>query len=93
LRISGDAGGSFNSNVITAGGSGPAALSGSLKANLLKGYTPTAGSSFDILDFTSVSGDFGSMSLPTLGGGLMWDTRFLNADGRRHPARADHSSG
>ncbi len=45
------------------------------------GFTPQVGASFDILDFTSVSGSFSSVLLPTLAGGLEWDTSKLYLNG------------
>jgi len=43
---------------------------------------PQGGEVFDIMDFAGVSGGFGTLSLPALGGGLSWDTSDLYTGGR-----------
>ncbi|MEM6330839.1 MAG: LamG-like jellyroll fold domain-containing protein, partial [Planctomycetota bacterium] len=40
-----------------------------------------AGDGFDLLDFTQAFGEFGSLALPTLAEGLMWDTAQLLISG------------
>ncbi len=52
---------------------GTAALTGTLEINLLEGYTPAPADSFQILAYTSHTGEFGTLLLPTLSGGLGWD--------------------
>ncbi|MBK6327595.1 MAG: hypothetical protein IPF56_16915 [Chloroflexi bacterium] len=52
---------------------GTAALTGTLEINLLEGYTPAPLDNFRILAYTSHSGEFGTLRLPTLSGGLGWD--------------------
>jgi len=42
---------------------------------------PQGGETFDIMDFAGVSGKFGNLNLPALGGGLSWDTSDLYAGG------------
>lgn len=57
------------------------ALDGVLEVLLIDGYAPSAGDSFDILDFGSLTGTFDAVNLPTLGGNLQWDTADLYVDG------------
>ncbi|MBP6471798.1 MAG: hypothetical protein KBE23_08560 [Chloroflexi bacterium] len=52
---------------------GTAALTGTLEINLLEGYTPAPPDSFRVLAYTSHTGTFGALLLPTLSGGLGWD--------------------
>ena len=49
---------------------GQANLAGTLDVTLLDGYVPSDGATFDILDFSSVSGDFDTLNLPT---DFSWD--------------------
>ena len=62
---------------------GRAALAGTLDVELLGGFQPQAGQTFDILDFDpeKLSGRFSAFDLPDLGGGLSWDTSNLNTTG------------
>ncbi len=59
---------------------GTAALTGTLEINLLEGYTPVLPDSFQILAYTSHTGEFGTLLLPTLSRGLGWDVVY-EADG------------
>ena len=59
---------------------GDLALDGTLEVSLINGFTPTAGQSFDILNWGSLSGTFSSLALPTLTG-LTWDTSQLYTNG------------
>src|SRR5262249_40188530 len=59
---------------------GAATLAGTLQVTL-SSFTPVQNSVFDILDFTTVSGTFTTVSLPTLTGSLEWDTSKLYVDG------------
>ena len=63
--------------------SGNLSLGGTLRVSLTNGFAPTAGSSFDMLDFNpaSLSGTFSSLQLPTLAGGLQWNTSQLYTSG------------
>lgn len=54
---------------------------GELVVTLEGGYSPAAGSVFDVLDFASLSGDFGSVVLPELAEGLAWSTSGLLVSG------------
>ena len=49
---------------------GQANLAGALAVTLIDSFTPLDGHTFDILDFSSVSGDFDSFNLP---GGFDWN--------------------
>jgi hypothetical protein len=60
--------------------SGVGNLSGTLDVDLLGGFTPQFGDSFDILNGTT-TGTFGTLSLPSLSGGLSWDTSGLYSNG------------
>lgn len=59
-------------------------LDGTIAVSLFDGFTPTAGDSFQLFDFASVNAASFSVAndllLPTLGGGLSWNTdQFLSA--------------
>ena len=56
-------------------------LGGSLDVSLLGGFAPQAGNSFDLFDSTTVAGNFASIHLPTLAGGLTWNTTQLPTTG------------
>jgi hypothetical protein len=57
-------------------------LGGVLQISLLGGYSPTAGASFDILDWSgSRNGTFTSLVLPNLSGSLAWNTSQLYTTG------------
>jgi len=68
-------------DVLDVGGS--LALGGTLDVDLLYGFRPQAGQTFDILDFDpeNLSGRFSAFDLPDLGGGLLWDTSNLYSTG------------
>jgi len=57
-------------------------LVGSLEVALLDGFTPANGQSFQVLSFSSLTGEFGSIRLPDLSGSLRWDTSGLYTSGR-----------
>jgi hypothetical protein len=59
---------------------GVLALGGTLHVSLINGFVPTAGQSFDILDWSALSGAFSSISLPRLSG-LAWNTSQLYTTG------------
>ena len=56
-------------------------LSGTLTVSLAGSFLPSSGTSFDILDWGSLSGTFSSIQLPGLGGGLQWNTTQLYTTG------------
>jgi hypothetical protein len=64
---------------------GALSLGGILKVDLIDLgaglFAPHSGDSFDILDWGSVSGIFSAIQLPTLGGGLAWNTSQLYTTG------------
>lgn len=56
-------------------------LDGTLAVSLLDGFVPLVGNSFDILDWATLTGTFDVLQLPTLSGGLTWDTDELYTTG------------
>ena len=60
---------------------GALSLDGDLDVLLLGGYMPAADTTFDILDWYSLTGQFDNVNLPTLTGGLGWDVSSLYDDG------------
>jgi hypothetical protein len=60
---------------------GTLAAAGTLHVSLNPGFTPFSGDSFDILDWTSLSGTFSTLDLPTLGGRIVWDSSHLYDSG------------
>ncbi len=61
--------------------SGALALGGTLQVSLINGFTPAAGESFNLFDWTGTSGTFATLALPALGSGLAWNTAQLYATG------------
>jgi hypothetical protein len=59
---------------------GDLALNGALEVSLINGFIPSAGQSFNILDWGSLAGTFSSLVLPTLAG-LIWNTSQLYTTG------------
>src|SRR5690606_23659487 len=45
------------------------------------GFAPSAGNAFDLLEWGTRNGMFGSIALPALSPGLAWDTSHLYVDG------------
>jgi autotransporter family porin len=62
---------------------GNLALDGLLRVNLINGFMPSAGQSFNILQFSpgALSGTFSSLQFPTLAGALGWDSSQLYTGG------------
>jgi T5SS/PEP-CTERM-associated repeat protein len=54
---------------------------GVFSIELADGYVPELGNTFDLFDFTSVSGQFDSFSLAPLPSGLSWDIGSLSTTG------------
>ncbi len=52
-------------------------LGGALNVVLYNGFKPAAGNTFDILDWTALSGTFDSVTLPTMNGRIVWDSSHL----------------
>jgi hypothetical protein len=61
--------------------SGALGLGGTLELDLINGFTPAAGNTFDIFDWNTISGTFAAINLPTLAG-LEWDISQLYATGQ-----------
>jgi len=61
-------------DVVLQGGS-------SRSVSLINSFAPEMGDEFDIMDFSSITGQFTTYNLPTLGGGLSWDTSGLYTNG------------
>lgn len=61
--------------------SGDIAFNGTLNLSLLDGYIPEVGNSFQLFDFTSSSGAFGTLNLASLGGDKTWDVSNLYSTG------------
>jgi len=61
-------------NITLQGGS-------TLSVTLINPFAPKLGDEFDILDFSTTTGQFTTYNLPALGGGLAWDTSGLYTDG------------
>lgn len=60
---------------------GAFAGNGTLNVSFINGFTPAAAATFNLFDFSSASGSFTTMNLPTLGAGYSWDTSQLFATG------------
>jgi hypothetical protein len=60
--------------------SGAATLGGMLNVDLISGFKPTVGETFDIMDYTSETGTFTALNLPKLTGGDTWSISY-NATG------------
>jgi len=60
---------------------GEAALSGRLEVLLSGEFSPARGDRFDLFDWTSYSGRFGTINLPGLSDDLEWDTSDLYVTG------------
>ena len=59
---------------------GELTLGGTLRAALIDGFAPAVGDEFDILDWTTLSGEFAAFELPALAG-LRWDVSQLYTTG------------
>lgn len=60
---------------------GATVFNGTLRVLFIDGFAPAAGQSFDLFNYGSASGTFSSLELPSLSGGLAWDTSGLYIDG------------
>jgi hypothetical protein len=84
IELSGDTPGSEHDKLDIAG---LVSLGGTLDVVLINQpgggglFIPSAGQSFDILDFGSILGTFHNLQLPALGAGLTWDTTQLYTSG------------
>jgi hypothetical protein len=57
-----------------------AKLGGVLNVDLIGGFKPTAGETFDIMDYTSETGTFATLNLPKLTGGDTWAISYNATD-------------
>jgi MYXO-CTERM domain-containing protein len=72
IEIGGTGAGQFDElNIV-----GSLSAGGTFDVDLIGGFNPAAGNSFDVLDFLSASGSY-TLSLPSLGAGLAWNTASL----------------
>ena len=60
--------------------SGLATLDGTLDVDLMDGFTPSAGQSFDLFE-GAMTGNFSQVNLPALPSGLSWDAENLYTAG------------
>ncbi|MBX3435533.1 MAG: autotransporter-associated beta strand repeat-containing protein, partial [Pirellulales bacterium] len=60
---------------------GALAAGGTLAVGLSEGFTPQLGDAFQVLEFGSATGAFGTLSLPALSPGLAWDASGLLTSG------------
>ena len=60
---------------------GELSADGTLEVSLLDGFQPGLGDTFNILDFGSLSGEFGQVILPDLAGTLVWDDSAILTNG------------
>ena len=58
----------------------PASLGGTLNVDLISGFKPTVGETFDIIDYTSETGTFTTLNLPKLTGGDTWSITYNATD-------------
>ena len=61
--------------------SGNLGLGGVINVTLIDGFTLSAGDTFDLFDWATVSGTFATINLPPLAVGLAWDTSQLYSTG------------
>jgi hypothetical protein len=57
-----------------------ATLGGVLNVDLISGFKPTVGETFDIMDYTSETGTFAAVNLPKLAGGDTWGISYNATD-------------
>jgi hypothetical protein len=57
-----------------------ATLGGVLNVDLISGFKPTIGETFDIMDYTSETGTFTTLNLPKLTGGDTWSISYNATD-------------
>lgn len=71
------AGDQYDQLIVT----GNLAAAGTLDVQLIHGFAPQVGDSFELLGFHSRTGQFAHVSLPQLKSGLSWDDRSLLTTG------------
>jgi autotransporter-associated beta strand protein len=77
FEIGGTAAGSFD-QILSAGS---LAFDGTLQISLINSFAPALGQTFNLLDWGSTTGTFDALQLPSLGGGLGWNTSQLYTTG------------
>ncbi|MBA4107867.1 MAG: hypothetical protein C0485_19210 [Pirellula sp.] len=77
IELGGSASAQYDQIHVTGGLS----LGGDLEVSFINGFSPTAGQTFNILDWGSLSGTFSVLDLPALGRGLAWNTSTLYSSG------------
>ena len=88
MELGGIAAGTQYDQVVSTGAF---SLAGALNVSLVNGFAPSAGQSFNLFDWGTVSGTFSTLSLPTLGGTLGWNTSQLYTSGVLSIASADYN--
>jgi hypothetical protein len=78
MELGGSAAGTQYDEILS---SGQIAFDGTLEVSLINGFTPAAGQSFNLFDWSSTSGTFDTLTLPSLGGSLDWNTSQLYTTG------------
>jgi len=68
-------------DVLAASGTVTLEGGSNLSVALIGAYVPGLGDEFDIMDFAALSGQFTTVSLPALAGGLAWNTDALYTSG------------
>jgi fibronectin-binding autotransporter adhesin len=76
IQIGGTGAGQFDELIL----SGALTAGGAFDVDLINGFNPSIGNSFDVLDFGSASGTF-TLALPALGAGMAWNTTALLTTG------------
>jgi hypothetical protein len=52
-----------------------------MKVDLLNNYTPALGATFQVIQASSIAGDFAALVLPAINSNLSWDTSQLSTSG------------
>lgn len=73
IELGGTGAGLFDVLQVT----GTATLGGELEVLFWNGFSAAAGDSFDVVSATNLLGGFDTLSLATLGAGLVWDVDYL----------------
>ncbi|HWA84912.1 MAG TPA: autotransporter-associated beta strand repeat-containing protein [Opitutus sp.] len=68
-------------DAIDVADAGALTFGGALDLSLINGFSPALGDSFDLFDFTTGTGEFDTLDLPTLAAGLTWDVSGLYTTG------------
>ena len=76
VQLGGNASAEYDQLIIT----GAASLDGVLEVKLINDFMPSAGDTFDILNWPGFAGSF-DVDLPPIDADLLWNTDFLYTDG------------